>query len=193
MPYLIVAVVVLSLFSVVIVLKALQLEWRLTEKTKEKNTLFEDNQNLVSHNQKLSAQNKELIAENTKWRDRVTNAENSRDKAQQHSISADAKMMTMRQELNAAQALARSVEIEVDREKRIKELETGIAAHRAAKGHDRCWENDLKLYQLVGGTIDENVMPPLPEFMHNCAAYYQGQCRKVESPTAAESKDAAVS
>ena len=57
-----------------------------------------------------------------------------------------------------------------------RKLHEAIVKHRSAYGHDRCWLNDLELYKASGMYQDEPKLPPLPEFMEHCAAYYQGQC-----------------
>jgi len=51
----------------------------------------------------------------------------------------------------------------------------GIKKHSEAKGHDRCWLNDLELYELAGLKIDkiELGLPDLPEFIGNCCAYWR--------------------
>lgn len=62
-------------------------------------------------------------------------------------------------------------------ESRIKILESGIRKHRDAKGHDRCFENDLELYKLLPeSTKIDNQLPSRAEFLEGCAKYYDGQC-----------------
>lgn len=58
---------------------------------------------------------------------------------------------------------------------RITALEDAIKEHMHAKGHNRCWLNDLELYQVVNPNPDKMklALPCLPEFMHNCAVYWR--------------------
>lgn len=61
----------------------------------------------------------------------------------------------------------------------ITKLEAAIRKHRDAKGHDRCWENDLELYRVLGEPLPESpVLPPKEEFIANCNAYYDQQVCK---------------
>lgn len=78
---------------------------------------------------------------------------------------------------------ARTQEV-IDERKRADVLTAGICKHMNAKGHDRCWLNDLELYRLVDPSVSSEKMalPCLPEFMHNCAAYWserQPSCSKL--------------
>lgn len=59
-------------------------------------------------------------------------------------------------------------------------LVTAIQKHRDAQGHGRCWRNDRELYLALGSEPGDPCLPPLPEFMHECAAYWQGQCAAAE-------------
>ena len=54
-------------------------------------------------------------------------------------------------------------------------LQLGIQKHMNAKGHDRCWLNDLELYQLIDPQYDKMKMqlPCMPEFLHNCCIYWR--------------------
>lgn len=56
-----------------------------------------------------------------------------------------------------------------------QKLFLGVQKHMAAKGHDRCWLNDLELYQLVDPLYDRMRMelPCLPEFLNNCCIYWR--------------------
>lgn len=56
-----------------------------------------------------------------------------------------------------------------------QKLFLGIRKHMDAKGHDRCWLNDLELYQLVDPKYDRMRMelPCLPEFLNNCCIYWR--------------------
>jgi hypothetical protein len=56
-----------------------------------------------------------------------------------------------------------------------QKLFLGIQKHMTAKGHDRCWLNDLELYKLVDPQYDKMNMalPCMPEFLHNCCVYWR--------------------
>lgn len=59
---------------------------------------------------------------------------------------------------------------------RVRELEDAIRKHRAARGHDRCWENDLELYALLRDGVDAAPeLPPHDEFIAHCEEYYECQ------------------
>ena len=59
-------------------------------------------------------------------------------------------------------------------ETRIKELEDAIRKHRDARGHDRCWENDLELYaHLKDKKLPVLELPPHDEFISKCEEYYE--------------------
>jgi len=61
---------------------------------------------------------------------------------------------------------------------RIVELESAVRKHRDAKGHDRCWENDLELYRLLPETPPTSPqLPSREEFMEGRHKYYEGQCK----------------
>jgi len=63
-------------------------------------------------------------------------------------------------------------------QKKYKILENAVFDHMNAKGHDRCWLNDLALYKVVKPEVDtmDFKLPELPEFMNHCALYWQ--CRQ---------------
>lgn len=48
---------------------------------------------------------------------------------------------------------------------------TAIKKHRDAKGNDRCWENDLELYKVLGEPALEHIMPSREEFTRQCREY----------------------
>jgi hypothetical protein len=58
---------------------------------------------------------------------------------------------------------------------RVQELETAVATHMNAKGHQRCWINDLELYRVIKPEVDKMslALPCLPEFLHNCTVYWR--------------------
>lgn len=60
-------------------------------------------------------------------------------------------------------------------QKRVAELEQAITIHMRAKGHDRCWINDLELYRVIDSKFDKMrlALPCLPEFLHNCSVYWR--------------------
>lgn len=52
-------------------------------------------------------------------------------------------------------------------------LVNAIKRHRDARGHDRCWENDLELYEAIGGVnVDDFHLPPCNEFLQGCLNYW---------------------
>lgn len=63
-------------------------------------------------------------------------------------------------------------------------LKKAIKKHRDAAGHERCWLNDMELYKVIEPAPDKMNMalPPLPEFMNKCAAYWSDnqpeQCKR---------------
>lgn len=59
---------------------------------------------------------------------------------------------------------------------RIHELETAIRKHRDAKGHDRCWLDDIELYKVLGEESPDLSLPPKDEFLRECEKYYE--CRR---------------
>jgi hypothetical protein len=64
-------------------------------------------------------------------------------------------------------------------EARIAELEAAIRKHREAKGHERCWENDVELYSVLkDNVIADPELPPQEEFFARCQEYYQCQSKK---------------
>jgi len=50
-----------------------------------------------------------------------------------------------------------------------------IVRHHAARGHDRCWENDRALYAAAGLEPGSPELPPRAEFLKRCEEYFQGQ------------------
>lgn len=55
----------------------------------------------------------------------------------------------------------------------IKILKNAIRKHQNAKGHDRCWENDLELYRVLGEKLPSSPeLPPVEEFTKCCKQYY---------------------
>jgi hypothetical protein len=55
-------------------------------------------------------------------------------------------------------------------------LKNAIRKHRDARGNDRCWENDLELYEALGEEVPASPgLPQRDEFLENCCLYYAGQ------------------
>lgn len=55
---------------------------------------------------------------------------------------------------------------------RIQELEDAIKKHRAAVGHDLCWENDDELHSVLkDGVVVNHTRPTKSEFMTRCEQY----------------------
>lgn len=61
----------------------------------------------------------------------------------------------------------------------IARLRRAIADHRDARGHDRCWLDDLALYRVLGGEIPGSglALPPRCEFLARCEAYWERRQR----------------
>lgn len=58
-------------------------------------------------------------------------------------------------------------------------LKEAIRKHRSARGHDRCWENDLELYKVLGESLPASPqLPPKEEFLKCCQQYYEQQSKK---------------
>lgn len=57
----------------------------------------------------------------------------------------------------------------------LDKLRNAIRYHRDQKGHDRCWLDDIKLYELLPeGVADyDGSLPPEEEFLENCKCYYK--------------------
>lgn len=74
------------------------------------------------------------------------------------------------------QDLIKSLQIQIEILcQRNDELKTAIRKHRDAKGHDRCWENDLELYKVLGEPLPQQELPPMAEFKQRCHEYMCGQ------------------
>lgn len=59
-----------------------------------------------------------------------------------------------------------------------KKLRAGIRQHRDASGHNLCWYVP-ELWNLLPEKVKpQPQVPPLPEFMHNCAAYHLSLSKK---------------
>jgi hypothetical protein len=54
-------------------------------------------------------------------------------------------------------------------------LRDAVKVHHAARGHERCWENDAALYRAAGLQPGEPELPPRPEFRRRCQEYEAGQ------------------
>ncbi|HLC52149.1 MAG TPA: hypothetical protein VJI98_02800 [Candidatus Nanoarchaeia archaeon] len=59
----------------------------------------------------------------------------------------------------------------------IIKLHETIRRHRDAKGNDRCWLDDVELYQLLPeGQEAEFTLPEKNEFLKNCEIYWENRC-----------------
>lgn len=55
----------------------------------------------------------------------------------------------------------------------IIKLRQAIILHRDERGHDRCWLDDCRLYQVLGDVNpNEMILPPKEEFLQNCEQYW---------------------
>lgn len=53
-------------------------------------------------------------------------------------------------------------------------LRDAIRKHMSARGHDRCWENDLELYVAAGlQPPSALLLPEREEFLSRCRDYYE--------------------
>jgi hypothetical protein len=58
-------------------------------------------------------------------------------------------------------------------------LRNSIRNHRDAEGNDRCWLDDIELYQkLPEGKNANFTLPEKEEFLKNCAVYHENRCPK---------------
>lgn len=54
----------------------------------------------------------------------------------------------------------------------LETLRNAVRKHRDCKGHDRCWMDDLELYQALPETTTIDLgLPPREEFMAECKKY----------------------
>jgi hypothetical protein len=60
-------------------------------------------------------------------------------------------------------------------EVRIAELEAAIREHADQRDDDRCWLDDLKLYQVIGITHHAGLQLPEGQFLDNCKRYWRCQ------------------
>jgi hypothetical protein len=59
----------------------------------------------------------------------------------------------------------------------ILKLRNSIREHRDAKGNDRCWLDDVELYQKLPENIQADfTLPEKKEFLKNCEAYHKNRC-----------------
>lgn len=70
--------------------------------------------------------------------------------------------------------------VEFDRDALLQEimrLRSAIRYHRDQKGDDRCWLDDIKLYELLPETSShELTLPPQEEFLSSCKRFWE--CRQ---------------
>jgi len=70
---------------------------------------------------------------------------------------------------------------ELHKQQREKQaLYDAILAHHSARGHNRCWLNDLELYKAAGLPPDPTLfkLPCLEEFLSKCQEYHQQQTQE---------------
>lgn len=62
-------------------------------------------------------------------------------------------------------------------------LRKAIRQHRDEKGHNRCWLDDQRLYSVLPESEQADfALPPKPEFLQQCEAYWENRCpRNTES------------
>lgn len=62
----------------------------------------------------------------------------------------------------------------------VEKLRDGIRYHRDQKGDDRCWVDDLRLYELLpeGAEGYDSTLPPEEVFLENCKRF----CRSRQTP-----------
>jgi hypothetical protein len=65
--------------------------------------------------------------------------------------------------------------LEEDNTQHVELLEAAIRKHAQAKGHDRCWENDLELYEVIGLKPENPGLPCKEDFLKKCEEYYKEQ------------------
>lgn len=72
----------------------------------------------------------------------------------------------------------------VDLHDEIKKLRNVIRYHRDQKGDDRCWVDDLRLYEaLPEGPVNyDPTLPPEEEFMANCKRFCKSRQTPVGQP-----------
>ncbi len=58
-------------------------------------------------------------------------------------------------------------------EARVAELEAAIRKHRDMDGDDRCREDDIELYRVLGEPIPDAILPEECEFLESCKRYYR--------------------
>lgn len=67
-----------------------------------------------------------------------------------------------------------------DQKSKVKKLQDGIRYHRDQKGDDRCWVDDVRLYELLpeGPVGYDSTLPPEDVFLDNCKRF----CRSRQVP-----------
>jgi len=56
----------------------------------------------------------------------------------------------------------------------IIKLRTAIRLHRDEKGHDRCWLDDQRLYQVLPESVRADFrLPEHDEFIENCEKFWK--------------------
>jgi len=65
---------------------------------------------------------------------------------------------------------------------RVAELEGAIAKHRDQKGDDRCWRDDIELYQSIGDASFNSELPPQCEFLESCKRFWMQRQTLLDKP-----------
>lgn len=65
----------------------------------------------------------------------------------------------------------------------IQDLFFAVRAHRDARGHKLCFENDNELYAAFGlEPLEDRELPPRAEFLGKCAEYYDSHpCKRAHA------------
>lgn len=74
----------------------------------------------------------------------------------------------------------------------IARLRKGIEEYLEPEGHDRCWRDLIKLFQLIGKEAPQKLLtlPPKDEFLGECARYHDNlACGTEKWETVAELKE----
>jgi hypothetical protein len=90
-----------------------------------------------------------------------------------HSTSPRAEPKTVSEWQEWAETLQTDMEGQAGR---IADLEAAIRNHRDQRGDDRCFLDDLTLYEAVGLQQANTALPPKDVFLGNCARYWE--CRQ---------------
>lgn len=60
--------------------------------------------------------------------------------------------------------------------KEVERLRGAIRQHRDERGHDRCWMDDQRLYEVLPESVDvDTTLPPKECFLKNCEKFYENR------------------